>query len=125
MAEDRDGELTVKHGQLSYLQLPALDVAESAKFYAEVFRWEFVPEYPGGFDASGGLIGALHTDHSPATSGGPTLWLFVEDIDETLGLITSHGGRIVAAVSSEGPRLQATFADPAGNVLGVWQQRTE
>lgn len=47
MAEDRDGELTVKHGQLSYLQLPALDVAESAKFYAEVFRWEFVPEYPG------------------------------------------------------------------------------
>jgi uncharacterized protein len=104
------------------MQLPALDLAESARFYTDVFRWAFVPEYPGSLDSPGGLIGALHTDHSVAISGGPVLWPLVDDISETLRLIPSSGGRIVAPVSAEGPRLQATFADPAGNVLGVWQE---
>jgi uncharacterized protein len=114
----------VKHGQISYVQLPALDLAESTTFYTDVFRWAFVLDYPGSFDSPGGLIGALHTDHPVATSGGPVLWLFVDDINQTLRLISSSGGRTVAPVSVEGPRLQATFADPAGNVLGVWQENT-
>jgi hypothetical protein len=120
MAEGHN-EPSVTHGQISYLQLPSRDVAESAKFYAEVFGWKFVPDYPDSFDAPGGLIGALHTDHSPASLGGPVLWLFVDDINKALGLIPSLGGRIVDPLNSDGPRLQATFEDPAGNVMGVWQ----
>jgi hypothetical protein len=114
----------VAHGELSYLQLPARDTAVSARFYTEVFHWTFVPDYPNSFDTPGGLIGALDTDLAPVTAGGPVLWLYVADIHDALREVVEHGGRIVDDVSTDGPRHQATFADPAGNVLGAWQQAT-
>lgn len=115
MAED-----AVKHGQLSYLQLPARDVETSARFYTEVFGWSFNPGYPSAFD-SAGLHGALHLDVTPAEAGGPILWLFAEDIRLAISRIEEHGGRVVDNVTEDDGRLQAIFADPAGNVLGVWQ----
>jgi predicted enzyme related to lactoylglutathione lyase len=35
----------VNNGEVSYLQLPALDVKASAMFYTEVFSWSFVPDF--------------------------------------------------------------------------------
>src|SRR6202034_1795323 len=55
-------------GQVSYIEIPARDIAESATFYSEVFGWTFVPDYPGSFDTPSGLIGALQTD-LPVTCG--------------------------------------------------------
>jgi uncharacterized protein len=113
----------VKHGEVSYLQIPARDIAESARFYGEVFGWTFVSDYPGSFDTPSGLIGSLQTDLPVASAGGTVLWLFVTDIHQALQHITKLGGRIVEDVTEEGPRLQATFGDPAGNVLGAWQDQ--
>jgi uncharacterized protein len=112
-----------KHGELSYLEIPAKDIAASAAFYTEIFAWSFVPEWPGSFDSPGGLIGALDTDTTVATDGGPVLWLFVTDVEDTLRRAPDAGGRIVLGAKVEGPRLVAKVADPAGNVIGVWQNR--
>jgi predicted enzyme related to lactoylglutathione lyase len=65
--------------------------------------------------------GALHTDVAVAPTGGPVLWLFVNDIQDSLRRIGDLGGRVLQGVESEGPWLQASVADPAGNVVGVWQ----
>lgn len=121
MADDDAAEEPVVHGQLSYLEVPARDVGESARFYTELFGWSFVPGYPGSFDAPGGLIGSLQSAYAPAAERGPRLWLFVADIAETLRRAPEVGGRVVEGVSSDGPRLLATVADPSGNHLGVWQ----
>ena len=56
------------HGQIEYLQLPALDIERSAAFYTKVFGWS-VDSGSGSFEAPG-LIGQLTTDVAPAT-GGP------------------------------------------------------
>ena len=57
------------HGQLCYLQIPAYDVAASARFYGRVFGWRVDP--PGaGFEAPG-LIGEWTTDRPPAPDSGP------------------------------------------------------
>ena len=57
-----------KNGELSYLQLPAKDVDESATFYREVFGWTFNPSFPPSFDAAG-LHGMLDTALEPAAAG--------------------------------------------------------
>jgi len=46
----------------------------------------------------------------------------VEHIDESLGRVTAHGGEITVLPYPEGDLWVALFRDPAGNIIGVWQQ---
>jgi len=43
-------------------------------------------------------------------------------IDPTLERISANGGEVVKSPYSEGDLWVATFRDPAGNVIGTWQQ---
>jgi predicted enzyme related to lactoylglutathione lyase len=47
----------------------------------------------------------------------------VDDITQTSTLIEANGGRIVRALNEEELEWYAHFADPDGNVLGLYQQR--
>jgi predicted enzyme related to lactoylglutathione lyase len=107
------------HGQLCYLQIPALDVMESATSYEQVFGWRIERPYPS-FEAPG-LIGQWFTDRPPAPEGGLLAWISVHDIDETVEAVRANGGEIVAHPASDGPRWLATIRDPAGNVIGIAQ----
>jgi len=51
-------------------------------------------------------------------------YIYVGRIDDTLERITAHGGELVTPPYPEGDLWVATFRDPAGNVLGVWQRGT-
>lgn len=106
------------HGQLCYLQLPAVQTARAAAFYAAVFGWE-VEEHAPDFVAPG-LIGQWVEDRAPAPEAGPMLWLQVADLDQTLRQVTTHGGQILAPPSPDGPnRTLATISDPEGNPIGL------
>jgi predicted enzyme related to lactoylglutathione lyase len=106
------------HGQLCYLQIPALDIARSAEFYAAVFGWHTDP--PGsGFEAPG-LIGQWVADRGVAAAAGPLGWIAVDDIDETLRQAAAKGGAALEQPSPDGPvRMLASVSDPAGNTVGV------
>ena len=48
------------------------------------------------------------------------LWLAVADMNETLELVTRHGGQILEPPAPDGPtRTLATIADPEGNPIGL------
>ena len=49
-------------------------------------------------------------------------YVFVERVDETLEKVVAQGGEVVTPPYPEGDLRVATFRDPAGNVIGVWQQ---
>ena len=49
-------------------------------------------------------------------------YIYVEHIDESLGQVTVHGGEVTAPPYPEGDLWVALFRDPAGNIIGVWQQ---
>ena len=49
-------------------------------------------------------------------------YVFVERIDETLDRVEASGDEVVRAPYPEGDLWVATFRDPAGNAIGVWQQ---
>lgn len=113
------------HGRLSYLQIPASDVRKSAKFYASVFEWQVRgggDDHLGFTDATGDMIGAWVTGRALSREPGVLPYIYVHGIDAIVERIRAGGGEIVKPVYPEGDLWVATFRDPAGNVIGVWQQ---
>jgi predicted enzyme related to lactoylglutathione lyase len=113
------------HGRLSYVQIPARDTRVSADFYQKVFDWK--PRGDGtthlGFtDATGDMIGAWVAGLAPSTDPGVLPYIYVHGVDAVLDRITAHGGAVVTPPYPEGDLWVATFRDPAGNVIGIWQQ---
>jgi predicted enzyme related to lactoylglutathione lyase len=119
-----EGQLA-RQGKLSYVQIPALDVRCSAEFYARTFGWstrdDGKPSHLSFGDASGDLIGAFVTDVAVSREPGVLPYIYVTEIDSTVRLIEGGGGEIVRAPYPEGDLWVATFRDPAGNVIGIWQ----
>jgi PhnB protein len=105
------------HGQPVYLQIPATDIATSARFYERVLGWSVDP--PGsGFEAPG-LIGQWITDRAPAPEAGPVMWVHVDDVARTLTAAEQAGAVLRDGPTPDGPRVLASFSDPAGNVVGI------
>ena len=104
------------HGQIGYLQLPALDVAQSARFYETVFGWN-VDATHAGFEAPG-MIGQWITDRTPGANSGAVVWICVDQIASTLKAVIAHGGTVHGAAQLDnGERWLAEIDDPAGNRL--------
>jgi len=112
-----------RHGKLSYLRIPATDVERSAAFYAEVFGWTLRgnASHRSFSDASEELIGAFVTTQEVSSRPGFLPFIYVQGLDAILARIESSGGHVVSAPYPEGDLWLATFRDPAGNVVGLWQ----
>ena len=111
-------------GGISYLRFPARDPESLASFYEAVFGWAVrrEREEPAFTDGSGHVIGHFVRNQDPAGEAGVRPYIFVDRVDETLERIVERGGALVEEPSPEGDLWVATFRDPAGNVVGVWQQ---
>ncbi len=107
-------------GQLCYLQIPADDVELSARFYERIFGWSVEP--PGaGFEAPG-LIGQWITDRPASPEAGPVGWINVPDVARSLVDAVAAGATVREEPTPDGPRMLASFLDPAGNLVGIFQQ---
>jgi hypothetical protein len=109
-------------GGVSYLALPATDVARSAAFYQAVFGWELRgdPDQPSFSDGTGHVIGHWRTDLEPAGMAGVRPYVYVEDLGATLERAAAQGAEVVAAPYPEGSLRIAVVRDPAGNAVGIW-----
>ncbi len=114
-------------GAITYLHVPADDVRQAAAFYGEVFGWHINnpdSDRPSFDDASGHLSGAWISKHVAAAEPGLLPYIYVDQVEEAVTRILSHGGEIVTAPFPEGLLTVATFRDPAGNVIGLWHDST-
>jgi uncharacterized protein len=111
-------------GGISYLRIPASEPRRSAAFYEAVFGWRVDADRddPSFEDGTGHVIGHLVADLPVAGEAGVLPYVFVERVDETLEKVVTQGGEVVRQPYPEGDLLVATFRDPAGNVIGVWQR---
>ena len=106
------------HGQIDYVQLPALDIARSAAFYEEVFGWS-IDAISGSFEAPG-MIGQLTTEQSPVATGGPVLWISADDLHHALRRVPANGGIVHGRPQLDGGRRWLVeIDDPAGNRIGI------
>lgn len=110
-------------GGVSYLRIPARDVPKSAEFYRAVFGWRLrgEPESPSFSDGTGHVIGHWRTDLRVVGEAGVLPYIYVAHLDDTLSAATEHGAEVVTAPYPEGNLWIATIRDPAGNVIGIWQ----
>ncbi len=124
MSASDPGSPVFRPGGISYLRIPCANGRETAAFYEAAFGWGLGgdPDAPSFEDGTGHVIGHFVTDQPVAGEGGVRPYIYVEQIDETLDRVAAAGGRIVEAPYPEGDLWVALFRDPAGNVLGVWQQ---
>jgi uncharacterized protein len=115
----------LKNGKICYVELPANNVAQSAEFYRRVFGWGIRKRGDGStaFDDSVGEVsGSFIVSRPPCTEPGILFYIMVDSVAAMLDLITANGGRIVQPIGGDAPEITARFRDPAGNVIGLYQQ---
>lgn len=118
-----DAPSVFRPNSISYLRLPGTDVKRAATFYGAVFGWEIRTHatQPAFTDGSGHVIGHFVSDQSVVGDGGVRPYIYVDSIDAALTRIREHGGEVACEPYAEGDLWVATFRDPEGNELGVWQ----
>jgi predicted enzyme related to lactoylglutathione lyase len=113
--------------RICYLEIPAADVKASARFYAEAFGWKIRERGDGAvaFDDSGQVSGSWVTDRPPMTEVGLMIYIMVDDAEEAVASVVAAGGTVVRPLGADAPEITARFADPFGNVLGIYQEPEE
>jgi predicted enzyme related to lactoylglutathione lyase len=56
---------------------------------------------------------------SPTYGNGKICYI---EIPATVDKVMANGGEIVQPIGADAPEITARFRDPAGNVLGIYQQ---
>jgi predicted enzyme related to lactoylglutathione lyase len=111
---------------LDYIELAVDDVAQAKAFYGAALGWSFTdygPDYAGLQDPSkpGHEFGGLSA-HSPKARGDGVVALArTDDADASLAAVLAAGGRIETELHEYPGGRRFTFADPWGNVLGVYE----
>jgi predicted enzyme related to lactoylglutathione lyase len=117
---------TYGNGKICYLEIPATDIDASSRFYAEAFDWRLRKNNAGDVafdDGVGEVSGMWVTGRPPLAEPGIVISIMVDDIPQTLERVVHNGGRVVRPFDPNARELIAWFADPAGNVMGLYQQR--
>ena len=116
---------TLKNGKICYLEIPTTDIARSADFYRKVFGWNVRQSGHGrtAFDDSVGQVsGTWILGRSPSSQPGLLVYIMVDSVAATLEAVVANGGEIAQPIGADAPEITALFRDPAGNVIGLYQQ---
>ena len=111
---------------IDYVELAVDDLEQAKAFYAKALGWAFTDygtDYVGIQDPTrpGQEFGGLNPE-PPATRGEGVLALArTDNADDALASVLSAGGRVVVELHEYPGGRRFTFADPWGNVLGVYQ----
>ena len=116
---------TLTNGKICYIEIPAIDVRGSAEFYEKVFGWRIRERSDGSIafdDTTGEVSGTWVRGRSPATSPGLLLYIMVDSVAATIDAVIAHGGELVQPIGADAPEITARFRDPAGNIIGLYQE---
>ncbi|MEP6726582.1 MAG: VOC family protein [Bacteroidota bacterium] len=118
-------EPTLGNGKICYLEIPAVDIAASVSFYKTVFCWHIRQRENGEIafdDGVGQVSGTWITGRKASPQLGILIYIMVDDINAIIEKINENGGKMVQPVGMDAPEITARFSDPAGNILGIFQQ---
>jgi len=116
---------TPTNGKICYVEIPALDIRRSADFYAKVFGWNIRKRGDGATafdDTTGAVSGSWVLGRPAAAQPGLLIYIMVDNVAATLDAVIAHGGAVAQPVGADAPEITARFRDPAGNVVGLYQE---
>lgn len=112
------------NGKICYIEIPALDIQQSSRFYQNVFGWNIREDAAGNtsFDDSVRQVSGMWVlDREPATKPGLLISIMVFSLSDTLKLIAENNGKIIQVPGKDSPEQVARFSDPAGNLFCLYQ----
>jgi uncharacterized protein len=124
--ENKSDRPTLANGKVCYIEIPAIDISRSVSFYKQVFGWKIRIRGDGHMafdDGVGEVSGTWVPGRKAMTEPGLLIYIMVDDINTTIDAVIVNGGKIVQPVGMDAPEITARFSDPAGNVLGIFQER--
>jgi len=113
------------NGKICYIEIPAIDISRSIKFYQTVFGWNVRRRGDGSTafdDGVGEVSGTWVTGRPPSSQPGLLLYIMVDSVSDTVDAIIAEGGEIVQPIGADAPEITARFRDPGGNVIGLYQE---
>jgi len=116
---------TPANGKICYIEMPAIDISTSASFYKNVFGWNIRQRGDGATafdDTTGEVSGAWVTGRQPMTDVGLLFYIMVDNIQDAIDKVIANGCKIVQQVGMDAPEITARFGDPAGNIIGLYQE---
>ena len=116
---------TLANGKICYIEIPAIDVRLSADFYEKVFGWRIRQRGDGSsaFDDTTGEVSGTWVIGRPASAQpGLLVYIMVDSVAATVDAVLAHGGQLVQPIGADAPEITARFRDPAGNVIGLYQE---
>jgi len=122
MANDKPP--TTANGKICYIEMPAVDISASASFYKNAFGWNIRKRGDGATafdDTTGQVSGAWVLNRKAMTEVGLLFYIMVDNIDTAVKAVEANGGKIVQPVGMDAPEMTARFSDPAGDVIGLYQ----
>ena len=116
---------TQANGKVCYIEIPATDIERSAAFYHEVFGWRIRQRGDGSTafdDTTGEVSGAWVVGRPPAAEPGLLVYVMVDSVAAAVDAVVANGGEIVQPIGADAPEITARFRDPAGDVIGLYQE---
>jgi len=111
------------NGKICYIEFPATNINRSAAFYQKVFGWKTRQRGDGStaFDDTTGQVSGTWVRNRSGHAPGLMLYIMVDDLNATCEAIVADGGEIVER-GEHPPEITASFRDPGGNVIGLYQE---
>jgi len=116
-------------GVVRWIDLPSTDLEKSCAFYEEAFGWKITrseswPDYPMWSDSEDRVGGGFDKGLKPMGEAGIFLFILVESIEDALKSVVAAGGKVAQdkKLISESVGWWASFLDPSGNLLGLWER---
>jgi predicted enzyme related to lactoylglutathione lyase len=116
---------TYRTGKICYIEIPAKDVRESAEFYRRAFGWPIRRRGDGATafdDTVNQVSGSWVVGRPAAAEPGLMVYIMVASAAAASAAVVAAGGEIVQPVDPQAREVIATFRDPAGNLIGLYQQ---
>ena len=110
-------------GPILYFEIIGPDASALQRFYTDLFGWPLEAQQPGygmvKTGGDGGIDGGIGTDQDGANR--VTVYAEVADLQPYLDKAVQLGGRVVVPPTEAGGVTFAHFADPAGNITGIYK----
>jgi predicted enzyme related to lactoylglutathione lyase len=111
--------------RFNWVEVRVRDLEKAKNFYGSLFDWKITGDKNRDW-----AYWLIDTGETP--SGGMwrmpkekpccvLVYVLVDDIDGALEKVVQLGGKIISPKSKEGENAMATFADPDGNIFGLYE----
>ena len=110
--------------RVSHIWLYVRDTQTSVQFYRDTLGLKVVETFPdGALLGTGGILIGIHREEGDRKSqpGGTSIILHTRDIEKSFDMLRQRGVEFPRKIESEPYGRIATFKDPDGYLLELWQ----